>query len=80
MEILFNGKLNDTIRKQIVELVRSSNEEILNTLEKHAPTYQRNSWGIVDPPTARILSKPVELYMEAMMQHPYVQEELSLIL
>ena len=33
-------------------------------------------WGIVNPPTSRYLSAPVKLYMESMMDHPFLKEQL----
>ena len=76
---LFRGTLNQKARQKVHDILIKSNQAIKETLQKHAPKYKIDSWGIVDPPTARILSKPVEIYMEAMMKHPYVLKQLKLI-
>lgn len=76
---LFGGTLYPKKREELVKIINKSNTEIITTLENHHDKYDIESWGIIDPPTARILSKPVEIYMDAMMQHPYVRQQLSLI-
>lgn len=76
----FGGKLELTIHNEICMLVQQSNNEIIHILKSekwHA--YKYSYWGIVNPPTARILSKPVELYMEAMMEHPNVRKQIGKI-
>ena len=76
---LFKGTLKPKVREKVYKILSQSNQSIKETLTEHAPEYKISSWGIVEPPTARILSKPVEIYMEAMMKHPYVQSQLKLV-
>ncbi len=80
LEELFGGNLKKEIRLIIESIVRESNDLIIKTLQTNAPEYKIESWGIIDPPTARILSRPVEIYMKAMMHHPYVKEQLESVI
>ncbi len=84
IENLLNGKISTAKLAAIIDLVNNSNEIIEGILDNvgivegtKSIKYELENWGIVNPPTARILSRPVEIYMEAMMQHPYVIEQLE---
>ncbi len=78
IEELFGGKINTTIFNKIEETISKSNKEIVRILKKEKwKEYKVEDWGVVNPPTARILSRPVEIYMEAMMEHSSVVDQLE---
>lgn len=64
--------------KQIIVLSNDSIIEILN--KPNWNKYKFDDWGIVNPQTSRILSRPVETYMYPMMEHPHVKKQLDQIL
>jgi len=74
------GVLKPEVEESLSKIITSSNATILSIL-KEEKDYDLSAWGVVNPPTARILSKPVEIYMAAMMEkHPKVKAQLELLL
>ena len=60
---------------KIWAVVDKSNNDIVSLL--NADKRYMQSWGIINPPTSRVLSKPVKIYMENMMKHPNVTKKLN---
>ena len=74
----FGGLPNDALRDSLQVFIDESNTEIKRILgDEDSSKYKLNQWGVVNPPTARILSRPVELYMEAMLDHKYIVQQLG---
>ena len=73
----FDGCLIDATYDLVWEAVQESNEEIKSLLAQSNNEYDLRKWGVMNPPTARILSRPVELYMEIMIEHPNVKKQLT---
>ena len=61
---------------QLWKEIEKSNQEIRSLLNKVNPYYIRD-WGIINPPTSRVLSEPVRIYMKAMMDHSSVKRSLQ---
>ncbi len=81
IEDLIGCTLDSATCRKIRAITKKSNDDIEKILKSDTwPNYKVKDWGIVDPPTARILSKPVEIYMEAMMGHPNVQKNLKKVI
>ena len=73
IEDYFGGKPRDL--DTIFKIINKSNDTLATLLNNEG--YNIKKWGIIDPPTARILSKPVEKYMGIMMKYPSVQRSIS---
>lgn len=74
------GTIEPQTLEKITKVVEESNEEIEAILGNRQSQYKLKEWGVVNPPTARILSKPVELYMELMMQHSHVRRQIKSVI
>ena len=61
----------------VMAKINESNDQIRQILKK-SKAYE-NDWGIINPPTSRVLSKPVKIYMQLMLRHPSVLESLRAI-
>lgn len=75
---LLGGEINTKMKKALIEEINKSNDDIKRLLnDQDNSKYDLANLGIINPPTARLLSKPVESYMKAMMQHPNVLQQLK---
>jgi|GEM_PF-5017515 len=74
----YGGELDTGSLCLVKKLVENSNRSILDILDAD-PEYDLENWGVINPPTSRMLSRPVEIYMEAMMKHPRVRDQLDAI-
>ena len=55
-------------------------QKIINALNEHED-YDTKTWGIVQPPLARLLSRPAVEYEKAMvLHHPKVEERIREII
>lgn len=72
----FGGRINCSVEDAVMERVSRSNHQIVEALmasEKNDgdTAYLLSSWGLVSPPTSRVLSLPAIRYMDAMLRyHP----------
>ncbi len=77
----FGGKLDKETHEKVRGIVHTSNKNIIEILKesskKEVNGYNLRNWGVIDPPTARILSKPVEVYMQDMMKMNSVKKSLE---
>jgi len=76
----FGGEIADaSLKKKIEVAVTKSNDKILDALEnsekeKTDESYLLSRWGIISPPTSRVLSRPAVLYLNAIIKyHPDFQ-------
>ncbi len=69
-------EIEDSVWDKIHLMIEESNEKIKILLDKKQG-YEPDDWGVVNPPTSRLLSKPAQLYMEAMMEHTMVTDQLK---
>ena len=70
----FGGQINCSVEDAVMERVNRSNHQIVEALlasEKNDgdTAYFLSSWGLVSPPTSRVLSEPAIRYMDAMLRH-----------
>ena len=64
----------------IIEKITAHNDSIDVALEAYKG-YDKDKWGVVEPPLARLLSEPAVRYQEAMVKHhPGVRFALTRIL
>ena len=64
---------------KLMELIEAHNKVIDSVLDIYEP-YKLEKWGVVQPPLARVLSKPAVHYQEAMVaHHPAVKDALDRI-
>lgn len=77
---LLGGKVEPELLVKVENIVTKSNEEIISILGNPNNSYKLKDWGVVNPPTARILSKPVEIYMQLIMNHSNVKRQLKRII
>lgn len=64
---------------KLMELIDAHNKIIDSVLDIYEP-YKLEKWGVVQPPLARVLSKPAVHYQEAMVtHHPDVKDALNRI-
>ena len=61
----------------IMDSIKVSNDQIRYLLDNHKK--YKKDWGVINPPTSRVLSEPVKIYMELMLRHPSVLESLKAI-
>ena len=74
----FKGKVADPMG--LVEKITAHNDSIDVALEAYKG-YDKDKWGVVEPPLARLLSEPAVRYQEAMVKHhPDVRFALTRIL
>ena len=72
---LLRGKVEDPFK--LMELIETNNEAIDNALSEFKD-YKLQDWGVVEPPLARMLSKPAVLYQKAMVKkHPDVVRQIE---
>ncbi len=76
----YGGQLNKELSQALQININRSNEEIKRLLRGNREAYDIKALGVVNPPTARILSKPVEYYMEQMMEHYRVRDQMESLL
>lgn len=77
IEAYFGGKLSKSQMQRIDKIVTNSNKEILQILGDQDSGYNLREWGVIDPPTARILSRPVEIYMKNMIKMKSVKKSIN---
>lgn len=74
---VLNADVDDPIR--LMELIKVHNSEIDSVLKRYK-FYDYESWGVVQPPLARVLSEPAVRYQEAMVKHhPAIKSTLQRI-
>ncbi|MCB0646729.1 MAG: hypothetical protein KDC49_08700 [Saprospiraceae bacterium] len=61
----------------VMAKINESNDQIRQILKK-SQAYE-NDWGVINPPTSRVLSKPVKIYMQLMLRHPSVLDSFQAI-
>ncbi|WP_273566087.1 hypothetical protein [Maribacter halichondriae] len=75
---VLNGEVADPLR--LMKIIKAHNDTIDRALEDYKG-YDYKKWGVVQPPLARILSKPAVEYQLAMVNnHPSVQHAIERIL
>jgi len=80
LDDFFGGTLNAELLHALKGEINKSNDEIERLLgDRKQQGYHLENWGVINPATARLLSRPVVIYMEAMMEHPNVKVQLELI-
>src|SRR5690606_31843670 len=74
---VLNADVDDPIR--LMDLIEVHNNEIDSVLMRYE-FYDYESWGVVQPPLARVLSEPAVRYQEAMVKHhPAIKNTLQRI-
>ncbi len=74
----FKGAVADPL--ELIQKIEAHNDSIDTALEAYAK-YDKEKWGVVEPPLARLLSLPAVRYQEAMVKyHPDVRNALERIL
>lgn len=66
------GEVNISI--ELIQAIKNNNQKVRETL-KHYKGYYYNKWGVVTPPLARLLTKPVVEYQRAMVNDNYYLPE-----
>ncbi|NND63714.1 MAG: hypothetical protein HKN48_11050, partial [Flavobacteriaceae bacterium] len=77
VQSLLKSKVDDPIR--LMEKIEQNNDTINLALDQYSG-YELNKWGVVQPPLARLLSKPAVEYQKAMVNyHPDLKKTLGKI-
>jgi len=73
-----NGEVADPV--ELMKKIKENNAAIDTALVRY-DKYRYNKWGVVQPPLARLLSRPAVHYQEAMVNcHPSVKNTLQRII
>jgi len=78
VKAVLNGEVADPLR--LMDSIKKHNATIDHALEDYGD-YKYKKWGVVQPPLARILSKPAVQYQLAMVNnHPEIKNAIERIL
>ncbi len=65
---------------EVIKIIEENNRKIDDALKlaKESELYDPRKWGVVEPPTARLLSKPAVAYEQAMIRyHTDVRKQIN---